>query len=676
MVVGMLNETILRRLGKVRINTCDKELDVNVAIGLAGTLNQYGVALDLPLIEKLRFAEESDIKDIILAFDRFYGVVDKPFYPNFTEVVGKKIDTFGLMLNATIHYTFAYGFGKDIRPEQPDISFDGVVTSDAPRVLVGEVSDDELKGLFVSIASQPRPFSPQDVEDLENLKQFGEQVRVDTDVRENLVILTNMFPNLEYWEDLTLYTDVLRLASVYSGGDVSLSKPVKFRLSRPERKFLMAVLENIVTNYHREVLRTSDFATRIEQWQKLAHCLHPGDYAKDFPNAARILRLLRDKSKVKSIYSTLEETKNKEGLDAYLLKLLPYPGIFARRLAWMHREFPEDTQKINNAFAGSASRVSLPVLVSLWNYLNSADKTKAPQKTVTIKNGKNALTRNLKTNNDNTKELIGIIEKAIATYPSDKKIHPDSVDSDITVPVYTRSITPGIKALARGSKLKTANKDTGYLQYFTHWFNGENQNQVDIDLSLLSLTSDLKIAYQEISYYNLYNDYAIHSGDIVTAPRPDGAVEYINVDIEKALESGITYVAPVLISYNRNGINTADSPICGVMNKNSRNDKFEAGKVENALDLSGIEAAIYLPFITNLENMETTVTDMWLPHKPISGHHNVNDNKGTLATTINQILNSKFMDVKKLAELRGMVSEEGEKIDMGKIENAVSLLAT
>jgi hypothetical protein len=72
-------------------------------------------------------------------------------------------------------------------------------------------------------------------------------------------------------------TDVLRLAAGLSDGDISLRESSKLRkLSRRERRYILALLER-TTNLD------EDIARRREQWKRLLHVLHPGDYRDQFP---------------------------------------------------------------------------------------------------------------------------------------------------------------------------------------------------------------------------------------------------------------------------------------------------------------------------------------------------------------------------------------------------------
>lgn len=71
--------------------------------------------------------------------------------------------------------------------------------------------------------------------------------------------------------------------------------------------------------------------------------------------------------------------------------------------------------------------------------------------------------------------------------------------------------------------------------------NGKPTGRVDIDLSAVLYNADWRYV-EHISYANLKSDRyrAAHSGDIVTAP--NGACEFIDLDIESVVRYGGRYV--------------------------------------------------------------------------------------------------------------------------------------
>ena len=112
-------------------------------------------------------------------------------------------------------------------------------------------------------------------------------------------------------------TDVLRLAAAMSGQDVSLAKAPRFRsFTRAERRELLGLLE-----------------LRPEQFKRLGEKLHPGEYAKYFPENKAIFDKVRNGIKIETYNSKLQELM-KPPVNAELLTahLMLRPGMFARYL--------------------------------------------------------------------------------------------------------------------------------------------------------------------------------------------------------------------------------------------------------------------------------------------------------------------------------------------------------
>src|SRR5262249_2039169 len=110
------------------------------------------------------------------------------------------------------------------------------------------------------------------------------------------------------------------------------------------------------------------------------------------------------------------------------------------------------------------------------------------------------------------------------------------------VPFSQRSASKSLRTLVRGSRLPLPDCTT--LRFFVWWKNG--RSRVDIDLSAAMDDGGYKYV-STLSYYNLKDFGAHHSGDIVDAPK--GAAEFIDIDIAKCLERKVRYVVMCLNSF-------------------------------------------------------------------------------------------------------------------------------
>lgn len=158
-------------------------------------------------------------------------------------------------------------------------------------------------------------------------------------------------------------TDVLRLAAALSGGDVSLREPCKLRrLARKERKYLLAMLEGAK---HLD----EDLARRPEQWKRLLHLLHPGDYRDRCPRVVAAYDRLYNGEKVPSFNADLERLLAARDREALSL-LKTRPGEYMRRLHATLLAFGPDSVR---AFGGVVGKLTTIQLLKLHRYLETVD---------------------------------------------------------------------------------------------------------------------------------------------------------------------------------------------------------------------------------------------------------------------------------------------------------------
>src|SRR6185369_8092663 len=112
------------------------------------------------------------------------------------------------------------------------------------------------------------------------------------------------------------------------------------------------------------------------------------------------------------------------------------------------------------------------------------------------------------------------------------KCYLDERLKNYLVPFSQRSASKALRTLVRGSRI--ALPTAKVVRFFLWWKNGIARTDIDLSAALY----DENLNYKDIvSYYNLKNYGGHHSGDIVDAP--EGAAEFIDIDIAKTIEMGI-----------------------------------------------------------------------------------------------------------------------------------------
>lgn len=187
------------------------------------------------------------------------------------------------------------------------------------------------------------------------------------------------------------------------------------------------------------------------------------------------------------------------------------------------------------------------------------------------------------------------------------------------MPFAQRSASKALHTISRGSKLPLPEGNT--IRFFIWWKDGKSRT--DIDLSAVSLDKDFE--YREvIAYYNLRSMGGYHSGDITSAP--EGASEFIDIDIPTFLDRGIHYLVMSINSFTSQPY--CDLPECfaGFMMRQKRNsgEVYEPKTVVNKFDLTA-NSRIAMPLIIDLEKREVVWADLSLKQN-LSFANNVRSN--------------------------------------------------
>lgn len=639
----MNNSIYIRRKCRLYIETGDDVLPGAYLLNLLKNIESLGYTLSPELaavvntmsIEKLqRFYKQlvGDLKDQVGAWVQF-----NPMYPNFPEQV-KEASEAELYNNAFWHYLGDW-IGKRImpayekRPREP-------LKDDVKLKVIGLGSKEDFNTIFTRLLSAKTSISETDKKDVEwfiktyntaILKLVPEQIPLKENVACYIGCL--LAHNIDGAEnELTKHaktaTDILRIAVALSDGDISLAEKTKFKnLSKRNRKLLLSTLEGIG-------FITEDMLRYTEPWKRLGERLHPFEYKSRFPKCFEAFDVLRNDKPFETFNSKVEKSLLTKNLVQLTQLLQTRPGEFARRLDKLTR-LSERAADVADVFRDIAPKVSTPVLLQVHTHFKHRNAGKDlrvffPKGNV----GKaRAIDNNLPTiDKAICRNIVLACEEALmkrfARYKPMGKVYIDENLKHYTVPFAQRSAAKALKTISRGSKIELPPGDT--LRFFIYWKDGNSRT--DLDLSALAL--DTKSQYKmEIAYYNLKEIGGYHSGDITSAP--DGASEFIDIDISKWREQGIRYVMMSVFSYTNQPY--SDLPFCfaGFMMRQypGSGEIYDPLTVQNKFDLTA-KTRIAIPLIVDLDERKVIWTDISLKANP-SGVNNVHNNLSS-ATIINK----------------------------------------
>lgn len=608
------NEIYLRR-GKKLIVSAGNESNNLQAASFSKNLCSLGFSFSSELFEVVKTLDNASMSGLysqtIKHLKTMVGAHKKhvPMYKNFPEEVMNLSDA-ELYFNAICHYE-----NPEFIPEQVEVIREkfSELTS-LTKLKLG--SSEDFCRMIRNLLSASTSISESDKADvksvlLENLDCLELFVPEQIPFKENLCFAAGiLFSAGVGIENLTKLfnnaTDVLRFASALSGGDVSLAEKTKYKkFSRSERRMLLGLLES-QKNLEEDMLRHD------KKWIRLGERIHPGEFSVRFPKSFKAFSAIRNSEKIETFAGKVE-TGILAGKILETSKLLKTrPGEFARRMDKLLRE-SDNANSVVSDFSEIAGKLTTPMLLSLSShFLCRNDMTERP----VFPKGSLAKIQVIdvaekKIPDDVCLKVSEICESALVNKFKAKeslgKVFVDSSLSKQVVPFSQRSASKALKTIVRGSRMPIGSENV--VRLFLWWKNAES-SRIDVDLSCAFFDESFN-EQSTVSFRNVRNQYCVHSGDIVDAP--NGASEFIDINIEKALEKGICYAAMDVRCYS--GIPYVDLPECfaGFMmrDKEKSGEVYEPKSVHNKFDLTSNTIST-CPIIFDLVNREMVWVDLSL----------------------------------------------------------------
>ena len=670
----MKNTIYLRRKNKVTLEKGKNNLSIEYIGALLKNIESLGYTFSSELLD---FVSSLSLEEVTVFYNQLVNdlkemvganVKYKPMYPNFPTQVMNASEA-ELYFNAMMHY-FGSWIGIRILPKYEKEEREEL-KDDIKLKIIDIGNEDDFNSIFTNLISSKTSISKTDKEDVEWFVKEYENSIIDImpkeiPFKENIVLMTGLL--IKYNLDVDIFlsqkiktaTDVLRLAAFLSDGDISLAQVTRFKkFSRKERRMLLTALENC-KNITEDMLRYG------ERWKRLGERLHPFEYKKNI-NTHKAFKVLFNKEKFSTFASKVEIALKNNEIEKAAILLKKRPGEFARRIDNMVR-LSDDPKIIIDIFKDIAEKVSSNVLLQVMSHFKYRND-KAEIRTFFPKGdiGKIQAIDNIlpEIKNKYCNRIVKICEKALVKkYKSLKslgKVYIDEKLKDYHIPFAMRSASKSLKTIARGSRYDLP--DGEVIRFFLWWKDGEQRT--DLDLSIIGLDEDHNWKVQ-ISYTNLREMGAYHSGDITSAPK--GASEFVDVPVQGFIDKGIRYVMMSVFSFTSQSY--CDLPDCfaGVMarQKPKSGEIYEPATVDNKLDLTA-DTTICIPMIVDLIDKKVIWTDLALKRTP-SYSNNIHNNMSSLTIMAKSMTSLKKPNLYDLFNLhvkaRGESVEDSEKADV------------
>lgn len=462
-------------------------------------------------------------------------------------------------------------------------------------------------------------------------------------------------------------TDVLRLIACYSGADpgllpktvlreftieearkkkqfsemyahsyydrvASLKLPVEIyrfkmaKLGRPLRRALLEFMESLVPES-----MIDDMLRHRSYWVWLGEFLHPAEYKQRFPNVVRAFEIVRRKAPDGSrapawltYYGKLEAAINLNDAVSMTALLLQRPGELARRFDHALRIAGDDEIAVEGLLAGferCAPKFSTPVLLTLLALLPTRGmqaKSRVYWPKGSVVNGIFAPDKRPVLALETIKRSVAIVEQELlARFECKPAIGDFIIDAalkTIMVPFNERTASRAAIQLPRGSTIDIAPEKT--IRLFLHWCEPEKAHfDTDLDLSIGFYDAQWQhvgtCSYYQRVLQGAFGQIAVSSGDLTSAPFPNGASEFIDLDYAMAEKHGIRYAVAVVNNYSGQAFEQLEHAFVGMMlRSDTQGQHFDPRTVEMKFNLQGADG-IFMPMAIDLETKSLHWLDVY-----------------------------------------------------------------
>ncbi len=692
-----MNEILLRRKNKVILGT-----------GTARVANDRYITAIMKNIEELGYTFSREVFDVLRTYSvneltEFYlelkaalmklvgaNVVYMPMYADFPKGV-MDAHFSELYINAMVHYwSDGILYPKNHRKRVND----RLPLFDETKVKVLQLgSEADVRQIFDNICMSRTSISKTDREDIAYLFET-ENMKLPDNIphKENAAYIAALYLQknpMASVSELRKYiktaTDVLRLVTAMSDGDVSLVENTRYRsFSRRQRRMIMELLSGC-PNIEEDMLRYK------ERWIRIGERIHPSEfdcsrYTLEYDRAINAFDKLRNNRKIETFAGKVEFDLAYGEYERALAELVKRPGELARRLDQLLRETYKEPVIRN--FASVAEKVSTPVLLQVREHFLH----RSEQADVRVFFPKGSLAKCHSEKNDlpdiderYCQKVVQICENALVKIYGQRepigKVYLSEDYRNYVVPFSQRSASKALKTIVRGSRLSMSSQ-TNAVRAFIWWtnmdkcdFESYDSGRIDIDLS--AAIFDENWNYMEhVSYTNLKSEKykACHSGDIVNGGPVDGdgVSEFLDVDVDSVVRYGARYVVYQVYSFT--GQNYAEMPhaMFGWMERADVNsgEIYEPKTVEQKLDLTA-GSTVCIPVIFDCVKREFIWCDMNLSLSGVhtnTGGNNLESNLSGVAAVCYSMVNMKKPDLYDLIALnvmgRGVLVDNREDADI------------
>lgn len=550
-----------------------------------------------------------------------------PMYPNFPQQVIESTDG-ELFINALLHYIT----GGDYLPVYEKLKRQDLKTIffvNEYKILQLDVVDyNQLYNKIISQNSQPNSIDKADIKQLSfhhdtapELSNIVNKEMLAIVLAEWYSCVKQLIPNA-----FKTATDVLRFVTALSGGDVSLVEKCRYiSFNRTLRKYILCELDktsNLIEDMYRHQ----------SKWKRVGERLHPGEFKSRYINAFNAFHSIRNEKNFTSFYSTVNKLKA-EGSWIELLRLFSTrPGELIRNINALLNSIPDVYYNELFRILADLKNVDVRVLWQAYSFFSNKEKYIKYQHRYFVPKGTKAsffaYENNLQQKDYNDSVVSSLLLSLIVEhYKSNefvgKKVWIDPICKKLLLPTLTKHVSDNTLMVGRGSRFAIQHDIVRLFMWWTNiecdlsWF-----DRVDLDLGA-SFLNDEFVVTKYVNWTNLRDsDISYHSGDITDAPLPDGASEFVDINLPKFRDSNdVKYVAVIINNYTGQLFSQLPNAIAGWMERDEINsgEIYEPSTVAGKFKLTTNSTAM-IPFIVDVDNNEIIWCDISFKYDRVGSH--------------------------------------------------------
>lgn len=626
-----------------------EKIEKSCVAALLKNVQSLGFTFSRDLLEELFCMTRKELEefyaDIIPELKSLVGadVEYNPMYPDFPRQVAEASDA-ELFINAIIHY---WTFGT-VMPEYRKSARFPLIDDNKMTVLsVG--NRDDIKEIFGNFCLSKTSLSEQDKQDIitvvSEYPDYMDYLPDEIPLKENAALIGKLIMENGFFKstgDIKKYfktaTDVLRLVTALSDGDLSLAKPVKFRSMKRWERWAILDLLSSCGNIKEDMWRYR------ERWLRIAERIHPFEFKKEkYAKVNEAFDSIRNQHKPLMFGGRVELAMQRGDVTEAVSLLISRPGEFARRLDKLLRESKSAAEKnfVIESFVSVADEVSTPVLLQVREYFITRTMSEYDPVRVFFPKGNTAKAKVIKNELPFISPIcIGRIAricsdaliKQYAERPALGNVYVDQDFINYLVPFSQRSASKATRTVVRGSELSIS-ENAKAIRGFIWWTNTgvkDSRQRVDIDLSAAIFDENWRYV-EHVSYTNLRSQKyrAYHSGDITNGGRPGGkgVAEFLDVDIDAVAKNAGRYIVYQVFSFTGQKFSDIPNVRFGWMEREDVNsgEIFEPSTVEMKMDLTA-ESTIAVPVIFDCVERRFIWCDMNLGIGGRLYRHNIGNN--------------------------------------------------